>query len=118
MGACRLGIGGFLLGLAGMGHAQSVQDPDGAHGLKSVQQAIESSSVQVVTDDAGQPRSIVVRSCNTCEPERFLVSESLTFHQGGERLSVQEAAEQSGWPGTVIYKTDSEMAQKVIFFAR
>ncbi|PAV25164.1 hypothetical protein CF392_12390 [Tamilnaduibacter salinus] len=106
---------GFVLA-AGV-HAQEAASLDGA-GLKRVQQALESSSIEVVRNGAGQPVSILAKPCNTCDPVRFLVSDSLSFHQGGERLNIEEAAQQSGWPGTVIHKTDSEMAEKVIFFAR
>lgn len=100
----------------------SVQAQDasslGGAGLRPVQQAVEGSSIQVVTSGTGQPVSIIAKSCDTCDSMRFLVSDSLSFHQGGERLSVEEATQQSGWPGTVIHKTDSEMAEKVIFFAK
>jgi hypothetical protein len=93
----------------------SAQDIDNS-GFQLVEEAIESSAVELVFNSEGTVAEIIANACDGCDRQHFLPARELEMTWGKDEIDLPTARGLNGRPATVIYNIRSKAATAVNFF--
>ena len=95
--------------------AQTIGERD-RPAMKIVEKAIESVSIELSADRAGQVSRVLAKPCSNCLSRSFSVSPDFRLFLGRNPLTEKALSKWNNSPGTVLFDAETGIANRVILF--
>lgn len=103
-----------MLLMAASGRMVLAEEPTGK-AINSPYEAIEASSIELVTNGAGDVVQVLAKGCPQCPSNSILPSRELIVDSGGTPIEANKRADYSGLPGVIHIYHPNNIAYRVSF---